>query len=382
MSNTRRVSNGREGALLALTSALVLSSCTDVVSLGSWTQQQPAIMPTPSSSPSVVPPPAVTPDAAVPPLASTPPVQSAPVETSNPPPPMIDAGPVVLIDAGNGLDASIADPADAGDAGDAYGMPACNALGTPGDRSPLGAQFAPTETSTDWTWSSAADSIQWDLMIEQEVEQPTPTSPGYYWAQQFSFVQGVTGIIGLQAGGKYQSDPPTSESEWTKMAVFWLSGPPIDAELGDIAYPDARIYDQPAVGLNWTTIHAKFEWEACHVYQMRFAPDKTEAGGATWYGAWITDRTTAQATLLGRMLLPPDAGQISLYSISRTSPILKDAMTCEASPRASAVFGRPTAADGSHSHARRGHRFTTPSGCRRSRFVDFEDAARHELSIE
>jgi hypothetical protein len=295
---------------------------------------------------------------------------------------LLDAGPAQSIDAGKNLDASIVDLADASDAGDAYGMPACNELGTAGDPSPLGPILAPTETSTDWTWSTTADSIQWDLMIEQEVEQPTPTSPGYYWAQQFSFVQGVTGIIGLQAGGKYQADPPDGDVEWTKMAVFWLSGPPIDRDLGDIPYPDARAYNQPAVGLNWTTIHAKFEWEACHVYRMRFAPERTDAGGDTWYGAWITDRTTAKTTLIGRMLVPSDAGQISPYSISRTSPILREATTCEASPRASAVFGRPTAADGSRAHARRGHRFTTPSGCRRSGFVDFEDAVRHEMSIE
>jgi hypothetical protein len=318
-----------------------------------------------------------------PPQASAPVTSSIPTEVSSAPTPIVDAGPPIVLEAGPPLDASVLDTPDAGDAGteEPAGMPACNALATPGDISGVGIQFAATETSTDWTWSSPADSIQWDLMIEGEVERPTETSPGYYWAHQFWFERGVTGIIGLQDEGKYQSDPPGGTAEWTKMAVFWLSGPPIDAEYGEIGYPNARIYTQPAAGLNWTTIHAKFEWVPCHIYQMRFAPDTTEAG-STWYGAWITDRTTGKTTLLGRMLLPQDAGQISPYSVSRTTTITREPTSCEPSPRVSAIFGKPTAVDGSRTHSEHGNRFTTPAGCRRSRFTDFPDAVRHEMSVE
>src|SRR5690606_21980437 len=122
-----------------------------------------------------------------------------------------------------------------------------------------------------------------------------------------------------QAEGAYSSVPGTVP-EITKMAVFWLSGPPLEAELGDIGFPDARVAQTPAAGANWYTIHARFPWEPCHVYELTFASDSTDERGI-WYSAWIDDTTSGTLTLLGRMLLPADTGALSPLSIFSTQPI-------------------------------------------------------------
>jgi hypothetical protein len=367
-SRSLRSSSSGVGCGFGACALLFGLACTDVVPLGSWTQLAP-VLPTP---------PAVDAEAPRPPQpeASTPaPTTTTPVELDAavaPSAPVLDAS---QAEAGPArLDASAPEQAQAP-------LPACGAVGNPGPTNAWGLDIAPTETSTDWTWSAPADSIQWELMIEREIVRP-PSGPngGYYWFQQFSFVQGVAGIIGLQAEGIYQATLAMTP-DVTKMAVFWVSGPPLDAELGDIAYPDARVAEETAAGATWTTIHARFDWQACHVYRMRFAPEVTEAGGNTWYGARILDKTTDQEILLGRVLLPADVGQISPFSISRTSAVdWGSPAECSALPYGSAVFGAPMAVDGSHLDAAHSNRFSQSARCGTSRFTDFPGAVRHELA--
>lgn len=262
-------------------------------------------------------------------------------------------------------------------------LPACGQPADPGPVNAAGGRFGATETATDWMWPSPVPSMQWDIRIEREIERVTPTSPptsGYYWTHQFSFLEGVTGLLGIQAEGGYQLDPPNSPIEITKIAVFWLSGPPLAAELGDIPEPDARIAETSAAGVTFVTIHARFDWQVCRVYRFRVAPHSTEADGSTWYGAWIEDTTDAVSTFLGRMLLPADAGLLAPFSISRTLPIeFGEPSSCATPAQASALFGRPSTSDGRIAPSLHTNRFVDPLSCPSSRFTEFPAAVRHEL---
>jgi hypothetical protein len=260
--------------------------------------------------------------------------------------------------------------------------PAClQELGA-GMQSTLSDAIAVTETSTDWSLPEPTTGMDWTLTIEDD----PPDGPGgqrtvgYYWHNQFSFLPGIAGRLGLQEQGFY--DPKTGvpgSTEYTRMAVFWLSGPPLAAELGDI--PESRVAPETAVGLSWQTIHAKFEWEECHTYRFRIDIESTEPNGNMWYGAWITDETDGKVTFLGRMLLPADSGLLSTLSSTRTSPIRFSAVTsCELLYQTSAIFGAPTSATGQRA-VRVADHFFQPFGCRPSLIADYDDAVRHQLSV-
>ena len=74
-------------------------------------------------------------------------------------------------------------------------------MGTPGPLNDAGTAVGTTDLFTDWSWPSPVDSMEWDLVMENDLVRD-----GYYWAHRFSFVNGLSGFFGLQAHGGYQ-DP-------------------------------------------------------------------------------------------------------------------------------------------------------------------------------
>jgi hypothetical protein len=266
-----------------------------------------------------------------------------------------------------------------GDGGATASLPECLAPGTPGAINVAGTEPGSTETSTEWTLSDRVESLEWDLVVERDVIETEPASTGYYYHQRFFFDRGIVGIFGIQAEGIYQSEPPASDVDITKIAVFWLSGPPLEAQLGDIPYPDARVAPTTANGVNWLTIHARFPWEVCHVYRFRVAPESTDPSGNVWYGAWIDDTTTGDSTLIGRMLISAESGLISTLTISRVSPFVYDARTCAVPSPTSALFGAPRGNGGSVGASLSANRFESPARCATSRFTSFEGAVRHQI---
>jgi hypothetical protein len=269
-------------------------------------------------------------------------------------------------------------------------MPACQEAADPGPFNLAGSELGASQTWTDWTLPAPAAALVWTTMIEQDVpdrDAGTPPVGGYYWHQLFSFVAGVAGRFGFQTEGVYDSDPTTLQVDaYTKMAVFWLSGPPLKGELGDIPFPDARVATENAAGLSWLSIHARFEWQVCHVYRQRFAPHSTEADGAIWYGMWIEDLTSQEEVFLGRMLLPADTGPISPFMTTATIPFdFVPQTSCDMGQPVSAVFGAPMDADTGEVASHSTDRFVPR--CASSRFTDFErsdgslNAVRHELAV-
>lgn len=256
--------------------------------------------------------------------------------------------------------------------------------GTPGALNIPGPDLGPTETLTDWAWPGPMEGMQWDLVVEQDVTARGPLDAptgGYYWSHAFSFEQGVAGRVGIQSEGVYQADPPTSPIEIAKMAVYWLSGPPLAAELGDIPYPDARVAEVSIGGTDWLTIHARFDWLECHIYRMRFAPHSTDDAGNIWYGTWIDDITDGVEVFLGRMLLSSEAGALSPFTTLRTTPIdFVPVEACDVTTPVSALFGTPTTTDGQvpTDHT---NRFSSEPRCGTSRFTEFPGAVRHELAV-
>jgi hypothetical protein len=266
------------------------------------------------------------------------------------------------------------------------GPPTCGELGTPGALNTPGTAVGTTTLYTDWSWPTPVDSLEWDLVMETD-----PVTDGYYWAHQFSFVDGLTGFLGLQAHGGYvdpnATGPGSQVPDFTKMAVYWIAGPPTDAELGDITAPgQARKAVVTQGNVQWMTIHAKFDWTACDAYHLRLAKDSTADDGDVWYGAWILDKTTEVETFLGRILVPAAWGQLSSLSTTITTRIdlaatAPPVVTCTDPEPASGIFGTPTGDDGQVLPIGHINRFAVPARCGTSRFTELPEGIRQEIGV-
>jgi len=124
---------------------------------------------------------------------------------------------------------------------------------------------------TDWTVPTAFESIELDMRIETET-----ATDGYVFTFEASFTGSANALIALQALGGYQAEP-NGPVVRTKMAQFWISGPPLAAELGDIVSPDARAFQTFQVGTEWWSIDARYEWQPCRTYRLRLAVESTDA---------------------------------------------------------------------------------------------------------
>jgi hypothetical protein len=256
-------------------------------------------------------------------------------------------------------------------------LPECNAPGEPAPANPPGPSIGATVTYTDWFWPTAFDSIEWDQRIESDVP-----NDGYLWMHRIPFAAGPLALAGLQANGGYQADPPSGPVEITKMAVFWMARPSIRAELGDVAYPNARTAIALEVGIEWWTINVRYDWQACRTYRFRVGLESIDPSGDVWYGAWIRDTQTGVETFLGRVLVPAAWGKLSSPSSVWSNRIgWAPLANCAMMEPAAVLFGAPTANGGTLSPSSRENRFAAPFGCPSSRFTDFPEAVRHELGV-
>jgi hypothetical protein len=351
---------------------LVVAACSERVSLGSWlpvvqpTTTQPAQPPPPSTEqPGLVQPPDASvaptsaPDSGMPEGPEVIVEAGAPTAAPTPAPPASDAA--MAVEAGA--------PPDGG-----APFPACGVGGDPGELNQAGLAIGGTATNTDWIWPQPLDSVEFEFAVEAEVSEDT-----YYWAYEFGFVAGARGLLGMQANGYYQADPPDGEIEETKMVQFWIGGPPLDAELGDVA--DARAAEEVAGGVPGRSIQTKFPWEPCHVYRFRLGLDGTDEAGNRWYGATVVDTTTGVSSYLGHMLIPLDWGRLATTSTMWAERYPTTAtLSCGAVQYSSVVFGHPIGNAGIAPTSYT-NRFGPAEECGTSRFTEFANAIRHEVGV-
>lgn len=262
---------------------------------------------------------------------------------------------------------------DAGAAGAGAGALVCNAPGSPGPVNAAGSTNGVTLTYTDWTWPSAVDSMEFEIMVETQAR-----SDGYFWAHEFDFVGGSGGFLGIQQRGGYQAEPPNGQVDIANMVVFWISGGQLAAELGDIAFPEARTHlrdDQ------WWTINARYDFRPCRSYWLRVGRQGTDPSGNLWYGAWIRDGESGASTFIGRILVRAALGQLApLSSMFSNRVIPAVATSCSTPEPASVQFGVPFGGDGSVRPSRHENRFEMRM-CPTSRFTELASSVRHEVGL-
>jgi hypothetical protein len=272
-----------------------------------------------------------------------------------------------------------ASAANGGESGAAGGgnVFACRAAGNPQQINPGGDDVGVTIPYTDWRWPTPLDSLEWDLTVEV-----LPEEDGYLWSHEFDFEGKAGGLIGLQARGGYQLEPPLGRVEIADMVTIWISASMLGAELGDVAYPNARAAIIESTSGEWMTIHVKYEVEVCRTYHFRVAIESTDASGNLWYGTWVEDTASGLETYLGRIQVPADWGRIAGTSSNWTNRIGHDRLlTCADPEPVSAFFAEPSGNAGSVRPGPPGNRFAGPELCPGSRFTEFSNGIRQEVGL-
>lgn len=240
---------------------------------------------------------------------------------------------------------------------------------------------AVTVPYSSWNWSFPLDALEWDVVVETE-----PERDGYFWSHEFRFVGGVVGFVGLQGRGLYRA---TSDliPVTTDMVVFWIGASPLEAELGDIPYPDSRALPITEKGIVWSTIHAIYDWEPCRRYRLRVARQSVAASGEVWYGAWIEDVESATQTHLGRFLVPAIWGRLDGTTSVWSNRIGYGELTSCLDPEPMSAFfsvprGLTAAGDWvKPSSLAPRNDFDRVLRCPSSRFTTFTNGVRQEIGV-
>jgi hypothetical protein len=130
-------------------------------------------------------------------------------------------------------------------------------------------------------------TIESDLTVVVE-----PGLTDYFWAQQFSFVDGDSGYIGLQPNG-YKKGQRVG-----KMAIVSIWG-------ATAAGPDANCEPFDEFGTGWSCRLA-YPWVEGETYRLRLTElcCAGDPAAAEWWRATLTPRSTGIPVLLGDLQVP------------------------------------------------------------------------------
>ncbi len=136
------------------------------------------------------------------------------------------------------------------------------------------------------TNSKGYNNLDFFLTVEKE-------APNFYWAHQYSFVNGKTGYMGLQTSASFKG-------EQTKIAIFSIW----DAKSAQSAANGySEVFGHEGSGYS---CRIKYNWQEGRKYRVRVwelgiaeAPDS-----GTWWGAWVMDMTTEKEEFIGKILVP------------------------------------------------------------------------------
>lgn len=127
--------------------------------------------------------------------------------------------------------------------------------------------------------------------VDLTINEDPGENSSYFWANQFHFLDGDGGWIGLQTNGFMQG-------RWIgKMALFsiWQA---LEADPG----PDS-ICESLDDGKVFSCF-MPYQWQKGHTYKLRVWVLDTDSSGNEWWGAWIGDELTNKSVYLGKILVP------------------------------------------------------------------------------
>lgn len=148
--------------------------------------------------------------------------------------------------------------------------------------------------------SSGYNNLDFFLTIEKE-------APNFYWAREYSFVNGKSAYMGLQNSASFKG-------EKTKIAIFSIW--------------DSKGVESAANGFSEAFGHEgsgyscriKYNWQEGRKYRVRvWELEKVVAPETgTWWGSWVMDMETEKEEFIGKILVPESWQRLAPISANFT----------------------------------------------------------------
>jgi hypothetical protein len=228
----------------------------------------------------------------------------------------------------------------------------------------------PQGTYTNWNWSPPSTGYS-NLQHSLSIEDVTPDAP-YFWAHQFSFVNGDVGYMGLQSHGS------RVDGTVGKTVVFSVF------KSGIAATPESCHIDKKGFDgyedMSGSSCRIAYDWVLGHKYTMRTEIVKKDETG-TWWGAWIKDENEDVETFIANIAVPSTWGGIGDWTVMWSEYFGEHPATCEALPYSRVHFYPPTANDGSATPSGTSNELSKGTSCTNSEVTNAPEGTLQEMGM-
>lgn len=216
---------------------------------------------------------------------------------------------------------------------------------------------SPQGTYTDHVWPGGHYNVDSFLTVEA-------SSPGYFWAHQFSLKDASGGYVGLQDDGYF------FDGTRGKLAIFsiWNAG----AASG----PSCQAFSNEGQGYSCRIPYA---WTPGHKYRLRVWATSSAASGR-WWSAWVMDLSTGEESFIGQ-ILAGGTGWLDTWSVNFTEYFGPALTSCAAQPYARARWSEPGADNATVNPKSSTSRVSTSAGCANGAVSSSGPDELHEMGV-
>lgn len=223
---------------------------------------------------------------------------------------------------------------------------------------------------SNWVWGNKPPEGYANLTHSLMVEEVTPNAP-YFWANQFNFVNGDGGYMGLQSRGSRVNGTVG------KTVIFSIFSAGIAGTPGSCSVEQAGFDGYDTSG---TSCRVAYDWQPGRKYTMHSEQTGVEADG-TWWSAWITDTTTGVKTFIARIKVPPAWKGMGDWTSLWTEFFGGAPATCDKLPYSRVRFYAPTRTlNGANAIPTNAYNYYYQgTDCKNSRIGDFNGGTIQEV---
>ncbi len=226
----------------------------------------------------------------------------------------------------------------------------------------------PQGVYSNWSWDTPSGGFT-NLSHELTIEEVTPDAP-YFWSNQFNFVGGDGGYIGLQSRGS------RVDGTVGKTAVFSVFNSGIQGTTG-CSVEQGNFDGASGSG---TSCRVAYDWQVGVKYKFRVEKGTVESNG-TWWSGYITNTATGTETLIAKYKVLPSWQGLGDWSVQWTEYFGQLPATCNDLARSKVRFYKPTRTYNGQNvlPARSWLHYATGADCTNSRVVEFNGGTIQEM---
>lgn len=226
----------------------------------------------------------------------------------------------------------------------------------------------PQGVYSNWSWDTPSGGFT-NLSHELTIEEVTPDAP-YFWSNQFNFVGGDGGYIGLQSQGS------RVDRTVGKTVVFSVFNSAIQGTAG--CSVEQGNFDR-GTG-SGTSCRVAYDWQVGVKYKFRVEKGAVESNG-TWWAGYITNTATGAETLIAKYKVLPSWQGLGDWSVQWTEYFGQLPATCSDLARSKVRFYKPTRTYNGQNvlPARSWLQYATGADCTNSKITEFSGGTIQEM---